>query len=106
MDFTQELDAYFRGRVAEDLFSGAVLITRDAARLYARAYGYAGRSWRVPNTLDMRFDTASITKLFTAIVTMQLSGGHRAASVTHRKTPYFPFPGATTSAPSGSTRLA
>jgi CubicO group peptidase (beta-lactamase class C family) len=49
-----------------------VLITRGASRLYARAFGYASRAWRVPNTLDTRFDTASITKLFTAIATLQL----------------------------------
>jgi CubicO group peptidase (beta-lactamase class C family) len=72
MNSTHALDAYFRHRVAGDLFSGAVLITRDVQRLYARAYGYASRSWRVPNTLDVRFDTASITKLFTAVATMQL----------------------------------
>ena len=72
MCFTRELDEYFRRRAAQDLFSGAVLITRGASRLYARAFGYASRAWRVPNTLDTRFDTASITKLFTAIATLQL----------------------------------
>jgi CubicO group peptidase (beta-lactamase class C family) len=72
MCFTHELDEYFRHRAAQDLFSGVVLITRGASRLYARAFGYASRAWRVPNTLDTRFDTASITKLFTAIATLQL----------------------------------
>ena len=72
MRWTGELDEYFRHRAAQDLFSGAVLITQGATRLYARAYGYASRPWRVPNTLDTRFDTASVTKLFTAIATLQL----------------------------------
>ena len=72
MRWTHELDEYFRHRAAQDLFSGAVLITQGATRLYARAYGYASRAWRVPNTLDTRFDTASVTKLFTAIATLQL----------------------------------
>jgi CubicO group peptidase (beta-lactamase class C family) len=40
--------------------------------LYASAYGYASRAWRVPNNLDTRFDTASVTKLFAAIATLQL----------------------------------
>jgi CubicO group peptidase (beta-lactamase class C family) len=52
--------------------SGAVLITQGASQLYARAYGYASRAWLVPNNLDTRFDTASITKLFTAVATLQL----------------------------------
>src|SRR5215210_7088399 len=72
MHFARVLDDYFRHRAAQDLFSGAVLITRGATRSYARAYGYASRAWGVPNTLDTRFDTASVTKLFTAIATLQL----------------------------------
>jgi len=72
MSFTHVLDEYFQHRAAQDLFSGAVLITQGASQVYAGAYGYASRAWRVPNTLDTRFDTASITKLFTAIATLQL----------------------------------
>src|SRR5918994_475377 len=72
MRWTHVLDEYFRHRAAQDLFSGAVLITQSATQLYARAYGYASRAWGVPNTLDTRFDTASVTKLFTAIATLQL----------------------------------
>jgi len=69
---THVLDEYFRHRAAQDLFSGAALITQGAARLFAGAYGYASRAWDVPNKLDTRFDTASVTKLFTAIATLQL----------------------------------
>src|SRR5262249_43958844 len=36
------------------------------------AYGYANRAWKAANTLETRFDTASITKLFTAVATLQL----------------------------------
>ena len=39
---------------------------------FIKAYGFASRSWGIPNTLDIRFDTASITKLFTAVATLQL----------------------------------
>ena len=72
MNLTHVLDEYFQHRAARDLFSGAVLITQGASRLYARAYGYASRAWLAPNDLDTRFDTASITKLFTAVATLQL----------------------------------
>ena len=72
MRWTHVLDEYFRHRAAQDLFSGAVLIAQGATQLYARAYGYASRAWHMPNNLDTRFDTASITKLFTAISTLQL----------------------------------
>ncbi|HNP70907.1 MAG TPA: serine hydrolase domain-containing protein [Kouleothrix sp.] len=72
MPFTAELDRYFEQRTAQDLFSGVALITQGAHTLYARAFGYAQRGWHVPNTLGTRFDTASITKLFTAVATLQL----------------------------------
>jgi CubicO group peptidase (beta-lactamase class C family) len=65
------LDAYFRERAAADAFSGAVRVTRGEDERFAGAYGWASRAWRVPNTIDTRFDTASITKLFTAVSTLQ-----------------------------------
>ena len=42
--------------------------------IFAEASGFATPRWRVPNTLDTRFDTASITKLFTSVATLQLVG--------------------------------
>jgi CubicO group peptidase (beta-lactamase class C family) len=67
-----ELDQHFRELEQQHKFSGVVLITQGDAQLYASAYGYASRLWKIPNTLDTRFDTASITKLFTAVATLQL----------------------------------
>jgi CubicO group peptidase (beta-lactamase class C family) len=67
-----ELDRYFRERAEHDAFSGVALITQGATQLFAGAYGYASRSWRIPNSLATRFDTASVTKLFTAVATLQL----------------------------------
>jgi CubicO group peptidase (beta-lactamase class C family) len=72
---TDELDRYLQARSAEDAFAGAALITRGEKELFARAYGYASRSWRTLNTLDTRFDTASVTKLFTAVAALQLIEG-------------------------------
>lgn len=66
------LDAELRVREAQDRFSGVVLITQGENTLFAGAYGFAHRGWRVRNTLDVRFDTASVTKLFTAVAVLQL----------------------------------
>ena len=66
------LERYFRQRAEQDGFSGVVLVTRGGAELFAGAYGYASRAWKVPNTMATRFDTASVTKLFTAVATLQL----------------------------------
>lgn len=67
-----ELEHYFQALEAQEKFSGVVLITQGHAQLFAGAYGYASRSWRIPNSLETRFDTASLTKLFTAVAVLQL----------------------------------
>ncbi|MCL4879239.1 MAG: beta-lactamase family protein [Anaerolineae bacterium] len=66
------LDPYFGELERTHQFSGVVQVTQGETRLYAGAFGYASRAWQVRNTLDIRFDTASITKLFTAAAVLQL----------------------------------
>lgn len=66
------LERYFQQRTQQEAFSGVAVITQGSARLFAGAYGYASRAWQIPNTLATRFDTASVTKLFTAVATLQL----------------------------------
>jgi len=72
MSATNVLDRYFENLEEQDRFSGVVLITQGESQLYAGAYGHASRPWKIRNTLNMRFDTASVTKLFTSIATLQL----------------------------------
>jgi CubicO group peptidase (beta-lactamase class C family) len=67
-----QVDRYFRDLEQQNAYSGVVLVTQGATQLFAGAYGYASRTWNIANTLDMRFDTASVTKLFTAVAVLQL----------------------------------
>ncbi|MBN1535624.1 MAG: beta-lactamase family protein [Anaerolineales bacterium] len=67
-----ELHAYFKDLEAKEKYSGVVLLTRGAERLFTEAYGYANRAWKIRNTLSTRFDTASVTKLFTSAAVFQL----------------------------------
>lgn len=71
MNFT-DLNEYLQERTDTGQFSGVVRITQGTDELYAGAFGYANRAWKIPNNLNIRFDTASITKLFTAVSIMQL----------------------------------
>lgn len=71
MPFT-DLDAWLSARAAADQFSGVVLVRSGDQTVFSGAYGWASRRWLVPNTLATRFDTASITKLFTSVAAMQL----------------------------------
>ena len=74
-----ELRQYFQELEEQDRFSGVVLIIRGSLEVYSGAYGYASRAWKIKNTLDTRFDTASITKLFTAAAVLQLIDQDRLA---------------------------
>lgn len=70
---TKGLDEYLR----DGEFSGVVILRRGATEIFSGAYGLASPRWGIPNTMDTRFDTASITKLFTAVAVLQLVGQGR-----------------------------
>ena len=55
-------------------FTGVVVVRQAGAVVFKEAYGYATPRWQVPNTVDTRFDTASITKLFTSVAVLQQVG--------------------------------
>lgn len=52
-------------------FSGVIALSRAGEVIHESAYGLASRRWGVPNTMETRFDTASITKLFTSVAVLQ-----------------------------------
>ncbi len=72
MTLAQDIDRIFSTYATHRLFSGVGLVKTHESVIVGKAYGYANRSWRIPNTLETRFDTASITKLFTTVATLQL----------------------------------
>ncbi len=63
---------YAQERVSHDQFSGVVLIAKNGQPLVEHAYGFADRERHLPNTLQTRFGTASLGKMFTAVATLQL----------------------------------
>jgi CubicO group peptidase (beta-lactamase class C family) len=65
------LDKHLTERAATDGFSGVVRIEAAGRLLFESAYGLASRAWQVPCSPRTRFDTASITKLFTTVATLQ-----------------------------------
>lgn len=58
-------------------FSGVVDVRRDGEVLFQSASGLASPRWGVPNTLDTRFDVASVSKLFTSVAVLQLVAAGR-----------------------------
>ena len=53
-------------------FNGSALVAENGKVVYKGAYGLANMEWNIPNTPDTKFRLGSITKQFTATLTMQL----------------------------------
>ncbi|MCR8561324.1 beta-lactamase family protein [Mucilaginibacter sp. BJC16-A38] len=58
--------------VSKHNFNGTVLIEQKSASTYHKSYGLANMEFKVANTNDMRYKVASITKMFTSTLIMQL----------------------------------
>lgn len=66
------LDSIVNAYAAEHRFSGSILVQQDSAVVYSGAFGLANIPYSIANRLDTRFRVASITKLFTAVLVLQL----------------------------------
>ena len=76
-ELVERLDAYMAARIARVPFSGVVLVGKDGAPLFAKAYGVADREAGVANSVDTRFNIASSSKMFTALAIEQLADAGR-----------------------------
>src|SRR5215207_8079418 len=59
-------------RLTETGFSGVCLVKRGDEIILHEAFGLAHRGFGIPNTVNTRFDIASVTKTFTAAAVLQL----------------------------------
>src|SRR5919202_5619132 len=53
-------------------FNGTALVAENGKIVYKGAFGMANMEWNIPNTPDTKFRLGSITKQFTAMLTLQL----------------------------------
>jgi D-alanyl-D-alanine carboxypeptidase len=57
---------------AIDKFSGAIFLAHGQKVLVRAAFGFADRERGIPNTVETRFRSASVTKMFTAVTVLRL----------------------------------
>jgi D-alanyl-D-alanine carboxypeptidase len=76
---TAALDRYAMKLAVADVFSGTVLVARKGRVLFSKAYGAARHQPMTPNTVETRFELASLSKLFTAVAIAQLAEQGRIA---------------------------
>ncbi|WP_231128650.1 serine hydrolase domain-containing protein [Chryseobacterium vaccae] len=73
MSLSEKLSKYMQTQADVNGFSGTVLITRNDSVLLRKAYGLADYEWNIKNTIDTKFQLASVTKQFTASAILQLA---------------------------------
>jgi CubicO group peptidase (beta-lactamase class C family) len=71
-NISTNLSKYMQAQVEVNNFSGTVIITKNGSVLLKKAYGLADYEWNIKNTVDTKFQLASVTKQFTATAILQL----------------------------------
>ncbi|NLU91434.1 serine hydrolase domain-containing protein [Chitinophaga sp. Ak27] len=91
------LKAYFDSISAHHLYDGNIALTENGHKVYAFSDGYADYATGQRNTMQSRFNLASISKIFTATAILQLRDKKqlRLEDPVTRYLPGFPFPGIT-----------
>lgn len=65
-------DSFIDGHAKKHRFSGSIAIRRDRRIVFEKSYGQADIAFEVANSPRTTYRIASITKLFTAVLVMQL----------------------------------
>lgn len=90
----ERIDDFFSALVKNQQYSGNVLVVENNKVLYENSFGYADNVTKKPNTANIRFPIASISKLLTATAILQLKE-KRLLKITDPVTRYlpgFPYP--------------
>lgn len=69
---SSRLAKYVQAQVEVNNFSGTVLVSKGGRILLKKAYGLADYEWNIKNTVDTKFQLASVTKQFTAAAILLL----------------------------------
>ncbi len=72
MDLLRTIDSLVDKQAKDGGFSGVVLLHGQEGEIYVRAVGLAHRGHDVANAPDTHFGIASVTKMITAVATLQL----------------------------------
>jgi CubicO group peptidase (beta-lactamase class C family) len=91
-EIVERVEAYLKLFVETGNFSGCVFIARKGKVLLRRGYGMANYELQVPNSPQIRFHIASVSKPFTAAAILQLQEQGRVSISDHvsRFVPDFP----------------
>jgi CubicO group peptidase (beta-lactamase class C family) len=69
---THGIERFITSYATKNNFSGSILIQKNGRAIYAKSFGFSNLKFSVPNTNQTNYKIASITKLFTAVLILQL----------------------------------
>lgn len=67
-----DIKTFIESYVRDHNFSGSILIQENDLTQYQNSFGLANRQFNIPNTNETKYKIASITKIFTSVLIMQL----------------------------------
>jgi CubicO group peptidase (beta-lactamase class C family) len=88
-NISSNLAKYMQAQVEVNDFSGTVIVTKNGSVLLKKAYGLADYEWNIKNTVDTKFQLASVTKQFTATAILLLAEKGKL-SLNDRLSTFFP----------------
>lgn len=68
----QPLDTFIADYAKAHNFNGTILVQKDGGVVYKKSFGLANIQFKAPDTNETRYKIASITKIFTAVLVLQL----------------------------------
>lgn len=71
-DLQTRIDKFLTTCYERSLFNGTALIAKGDSIFFQEAYGLSNVEWKIPNSVNTRFDIGSLTKQFVAILTLQM----------------------------------
>ncbi|MBA4852581.1 serine hydrolase [Emticicia sp. BO119] len=91
---TQKLDSLFTQIAKNGDFNGGILVAEKGKITYQKGFGYADFANKRLNTVDSRFNLASISKTFTSVAILQLKEKKKLKleDTFVKYFPEFPFP--------------
>ena len=69
---TEALESYIDRYVRENQFNGTILVQQEGKITFEKSFGLADRTFHVPLSNSSVYHIASVTKLFTAVLILQL----------------------------------
>lgn len=87
-------EEFLRDLASREEFSGVVLLARNDAPFFEKAYGLADRESRVPVNTETKFNLGSINKIFTktAIAQLAAAGKLSLTDTIHKRLPRYGAP--------------